>query len=125
MNKTTENLWQALREYSPPETKPVIFRLFYNVKTGKPVELTTENKETNSVDIDWIEISRAEANTYPHQDPRVSVVDGKIHRAIKKITALDEPNRLRVKQNSNGNIATDDYNMLIINRAGKNRWKYE
>ena len=118
MNKTTENLWQALENYKPPETKPVIWKLVYDPDTGKPLNVITEE-----TDQPYIEITRKEADTYPHQDPRVTVVDGKIVRAVKKLQLQEIPNRLQVVLNDNGDIVTDDYNMLIINNRGKNKWK--
>lgn len=120
MNKTTENFLKALRDYRPPEIKKIVWKLAYNTNNGKPLFVTTED-----TDVAYIEITRDEAETYPHQDPRVTVVDGKIHRAIKKISADEIPNKLAVVSDRNGNIATDDYNMLIITNKGSNRWKYD
>jgi hypothetical protein len=120
MNKTTENLWQALENYTPPETKPVVWKLVYEVDTGKPISVITGETEQP-----YIEITRAEADTYPHQDPRVSVVDGKIVRRIKKLQPHEIPNGLQVVPDVNGDIATDGYNMLIINSTGNNRWRYD
>lgn len=120
MNKTTENFLKALQEYQPPEIKKVVWKLAYNPETGKPLFVTTE--ETDNA---YIEITRNEAETYPHQDPRVTVVDGKIHRTVKKVSPDETPNNLKVFPDKKGNIATDDYNMLIINNEGSNRWKYE
>jgi hypothetical protein len=125
MNKTTENLWEALRNYVPPVTPPVIFRLFYNIETGKPLDLTTEDREFDSTTVNWIEISRSEADTYPHQDPSVSVINGKLIRKITAVHTEEQPNRLTVTLDCNGDVATDDYSMLIINSTGKKRWKYE
>lgn len=120
MNETTENLWQALKNYTPPETKPVIWKLIYDTNTGKPLNLVT-----GDTDQPYIEITREEADTYPHQDPRVSVIDGKIVRTIKKTQLKEIPNRLQVVLDNNGDIATDNYNMLLINSSGKNRWRYD
>lgn len=120
MNKTTENLWRALENYVPPKTKPVVYKLVYDPATGKPLDVTT-----TETDQPYIEITRKEADTYPHQDPRVSVVDGKIVRRIKKLQSHEIPNRLQVVADTNGDIATDDYNMLIINSSSNNRWKYD
>lgn len=120
MNKTTENFLKAIKEYKEPETKKVIWKLAYDVKTCRPLFVTTED-----TDAAYIEITREEADTYPHQDPRVTIVDGKIHRAIKRISNEEIPNTLKVFLDKNGNIATDDYSMLIINSKGTNRWKYE
>ena len=119
MNKTTENLLQALKNYVPPETKPVIWKLIYDPETGKTVNLTTEE-----TDLPHIIITREEADTYPHQDPRVSVIDGKMVRKIKKLQFHEIPYRLQLFPDNNGNIVTDDYNMLIINNNGTNRWRY-
>lgn len=118
MNKTTENLLQALKNYVPPETKPVVWKLIYDPETGKTVNLTTEE-----TDLPHIIITREEADTYPHQDPRVSVVDGKLVRAVKRLHLQEIPNKLQVVADVNGDIVTDDYNMLIINNNGTNKWK--
>jgi len=120
MNKTTENLWKALENYTPPEIKPMVWKLIYNPVTGKPITVTSDETEHP-----YIEISRNEVDTYPHQDPRVSVVDGKLVRRVKKLNLQEIPNRLQVFPANNGNIATDAYNMLLINSNGNNRWKYD
>jgi hypothetical protein len=120
MNETTENLWRALENYTPPETKPTVWKLVYDLATGKPLNVTIEE-----TDQPYIEITRDEANTYPHQDPRVSIVDGKIVRTVKKLQSQEIPNILQIVSNKDGDIATDSYNMLIINNSGKNRWKYD
>lgn len=120
MNETTENLWRALENYTPPETKPVIWRLVYDPVSGKPLNVIIEE-----TDQPHIKITRAEADTYPHQDPRVSVVDGKIVRTVKRLQSQEIPYRLQVVADTNGDIATDSYNMLIINSNGKNRWHYD
>lgn len=120
MNKTTENLINALKNYTPIETVAVVYRLTYDEKTGKPIAVTTE-----PTDHPYIKISREEADTQPHLDPRVRVENGKLVRHVKRLTSTEEPNRLSVKLDPAGNIATDDYNMLIINSTGNNRWQYE
>jgi hypothetical protein len=120
MNKTTENLWKALENYIPPVNKTLVWKLIYDPETGKPISVTTDE-----TDQPYIEISRNEADTYPHQDPRVSVVDGKIVRRVKKLSLQEIPNRLQVFPNDKGNIATDTYNMLLLNSSGNNRWKYD
>jgi hypothetical protein len=120
MNKTTENLEQALRNYTAPNTEQTVYRLTYNKDTGKPIAVTTE-----PTDQPYIEISRELANTQPQLDPRYKVIDGALIKQVKKIVASEEPNTLAVKLSESGNIATDDYNMLIIDKAGKNRWSYE
>ena len=120
MNETTANLWRALEEYTPPVTEKIVWKLVYDPESGKPIEVTTGKTE-----LSYIEISRQEADTYPHQDPRVSVVDGKIVRRTKSISTSEIPNRLQVFLAENGNIATDSYNMLLINSTGNNRWKYD
>lgn len=119
MNKTTENLISALKEYKPPKTVTVIYRLVYDVDTGKPICITTE-----PTDQPYIEISQEDASAQPHLDPRVRVENNKIIRQVKSLIHKEEPNKLRVKQDSSGNIVTDDYNMLIINNNGNNRWRY-
>jgi hypothetical protein len=120
MNKTTENLWKALKNYPQVEHKKVSWKLIYDPKSGKPLSVTTQ--ETTQT---YIEIDKEEANRYPHQDPRVSIVDGKIVRKIKKLNLQETPNKLYVFPDDKGNIATDAYNMLLINNSGNNRWKYD
>ena len=120
MNETTANLWKALKEYTPPVTKKITWKLVYDAESGKPIEVITDN-----TDLPYIEISQQEAETYPHQDPRVSVVDGKIVRRVKSLSTSEIPNKLQVFPAENGNIATDSYNMLLINSTGNNRWKYD
>lgn len=120
MNKTTENLIKALQEYVAPTPEKIIRKLVYNAQTGKPINVTI-----GETSLPYIVITKEEEDTYPHQDPRVTVVDGKIHRAVKKVTNEQTPMSIRVVASVNGNIATDDYNMLIINSTGKNRWNHD
>ena len=120
MNKTTENLVQAFKNYTAPKTVQTVYRLTYNKDTGKPIAVITE-----PTDHPYVEISRELADTQPQLDPRYKVVDGVLVKQVKKIVASEEPNTLTVKLSDSGNIATDDYNMLIINKAGKNRWSHE
>lgn len=120
MNNTTENLIQALTEYIPPANVEVTYRLIYNSDTGEPISVTTE-----FTDKPYIEISQEEASAQPQLDPRVRVENGQLIRHIKKLTAVEEPNRLTVISKDTGNISTDEYSMLIINNNGKNRWTYE
>lgn len=120
MNKTTENFWEALENYTPPVIKTLVWKLIYDPETGKPITVTSDETEHP-----YIEISRSEVDTYPHQDPRVRVVNGKLVRKIKKLNLQEIPNKLHVFLDDNGNIATDTYNMLLINSNGNNRWKYD
>lgn len=117
MNKTTENLIQVLKEYTPPESIKTIYRLVYDEESGKPIRVTTEPTSDTH-----IEISQEEASSQPQLDPRVKVENGKLVRHIKKIIQTEETNRLGVTRDVAGNIATDDYSMLIINSTGKNKW---
>ena len=118
MNKTTENLVQAFKNYTAPKTVQTVYRLTYNKDTGKPIAVTTD-----LVDHPYVEISRELADTQPQLDPRYKVIDGVLVKQTKKILATEEPNTLAVKVSDSGDIATDDYNMLIINSNGKNKWK--
>jgi len=120
MNETTANLWRALEEYIPPVTEKIVWKLVYDPDTGIPLSVLTTD-----TDQPYIEITRQEADTYPHQDPRVSVVDGKIVRRTKSISTSEIPNGLQVFLAENGNIATDSYNMLLINSTGNNRWSFK
>lgn len=119
MNKTTKNYLKALANYTPPECKPTIWRLVYDPESGKAIDLIV-----TETDLPNIVVSRNEADTYPHLDPRVRVVNGKITRLIKKMPEGEISNNKCVKLAPNGNIATDDYNMLIINKLGNKRWTY-
>lgn len=125
MNETTENFLKALQQYKTPEAKPVVWKLYYNIKTGIPVDLTTDDLEISDNDIVYIVVSREIADTYPHLNPRTRIVDGKITRIQKTVSPEHVPYKIRVVPEPQGNIVTDDYNMLIINKAGKNRWAHE
>ena len=120
MNETTQNLWKALEQYQAPVAQPVVHRLIYDPESGKALTITV-----NETDQPCIIISREEADRYPHQDPRVRVVDGKIVRQVKKMQPVDVPNFLKVFASDRGTITTDDYSMLIIDDSGKNRWCYD
>lgn len=119
MNKTTENLLAAISNYSEPVVATVVYKLVYDRTSGKPQSVTTDN-----VDLPWVEISREFADTQPQLDPRVTVKDGKVVIQTKPIVTVDEPGKILVVKEPNGNIATDDYNMLIINTLGTNRWNF-
>ncbi len=125
MNKTTENLLAALESYIPPDTVAVVFRLYYNIHSGKVIDVSTDLLHTDDPDVDSIEISRQEADTYPQYDPNITIVDRKIVRKRKQFDTTQQPYCLKVKYSTHGDIATDDYNMLIINSRGKNQWKYK
>lgn len=119
MNKTTENLLTAISNYSEPVAATVVYKLVYDSNTGKPLSVTTDN-----VDLPWVEISREFADTQPQLDPRVTVKDGKVVIRTKPLVTVDEPGKILVVKQPTGNIATDDYNMLIINTLGTNRWNF-
>lgn len=119
MNKTTENFLAAINHYQEPAVDAVVYKLVYNIDNGKPLYVTTDE-----VDLPWVEISREFADTQPQLDPRVTVRDGTVVVEIKKIKPTEEPGKLLVVGNPLGNIATDEYNMLIINNSGPNRWNF-
>lgn len=119
MNKTTENLLAAISNYSEPVVATVVYKLVYDRTSGKPLSVTTDD-----VNLPWVEISREFADTQPQLDPRVTVKDGKVVIQTKPLVIVDEPGKILVVNEPNGNIATDDYNMLIINTLGTNRWNF-
>ena len=120
MNKTTENFFKVYNNWDPTiPPPPVIFRLIYDQKTGKATALTSQ--ETEQI---HIVITREQANRYPHQDPRAYVVDGKLEWKTKKLNITEQPNKLAVNEHADVAIITD-YNMLIIDNNGNQRWTYE
>lgn len=119
-NNTTENFFKALEQYKTPIPEPVIWRLCYDKETGVIFDLTTEK-----VDCDYIEISRSDADLYPHRDPYARVIDRELIYLERKKPLTDHIHKLKLKKHSNGNIVTDEFNMLLLNKAGKNRWRYE
>lgn len=125
MNKTTENLLAAIESYVPPEVVPIVFRLYYNIHSGKVVDVSTDLLYNNDPDVDSIVISRQEADTYPQYNPNITIVDGKIVKKHRNFETTQQAYCLKVKSSVSGNIATDDYNMLIINNHGKNQWQYK
>lgn len=118
MNETTKNFLQALREYSPPETKPVIWKLIYDPESGKPIDLSAAD-QVNGV---WIEIDRELASKSPQFDPRLRVQDDKIIyinlESNKQQTDIAVPKVLKLC--TDGNYTTDTYNMLIVSNQGNN-----
>ena len=120
MNKTTENFLAAISSYQPPKVVVPTYRLIYDPATGKPTSVTTED-----TDQPWIAITREQADAQPQLDSRARVENGRLVIRVKTQICVEEPNQLRVRADGNGNIATDDYSMLIISSKGKNRWTYE
>ena len=119
MNETTENFFKVYDNWKPVDPPEVVFRLVYDEKTSKALDLTI-----HETDLTHIIITRNEANQYPHLDPRAYVVDGKLEWKIKKINTNEQPNTLLVSASDNGDIVTD-YNMLIIDNNGNQRWTHE
>lgn len=120
MNKTTENFLKALENYNTPETAPVIWRLCYDKETGVILDLTTEQ-----TDLDYIEISRAEADKNPQHNPYARVVDKELVYLEYKKIKTNHIHTVGVHRKNNGKVATDSYNMLLLNSQGKNRWYYD
>lgn len=119
MNETTDNFFKVYDNWKPVDPPGVVFRLIYDEKTGKVIDLTSE--ETDRA---HILITRKQADLYPHLDPRAYVIEGKLEWKIKKLNITEQPNKLSVTADSNGQIITD-YNMLIIDNNGNQRWTYE
>lgn len=119
MNETTDNFFEIYDHWEPSNPPMVIFRLIYDEKTGKAIDLVV-----NETDKMHIVITREQADLYPHLDPRAYVVNGKLQWKIKKLNINEQPNQLLVKEDSAGQTITD-YNMLIINNNGNQRWTYE
>jgi hypothetical protein len=82
MNETTKNLLQALADYKPPKTKPIVIKLTYDLVTGIVNGLTFED-----TDKPWIEISREQYDA-GIQYKQLKVVNGK----------LEEIPRIRLKR---------------------------
>lgn len=119
MNKTTENFLTAISQYKPPTPTPVVWRLCYEPTTGLIIGLTTENTELN-----YIEISRDEADQNPQHDPYARVIDGELIY-IRKQAKNKYVHKIGVYKNKNGKVVSDAYNMLLLNKHGPNRWYYE
>jgi len=120
MNKTTENFFKALERYTPPVTEPVIWKLCYDNDTGIVTELTTEDTE-----YPYIEISREEADTNPQLNPYARVINRELIYLDKKRISVDHVYNLKVYADPDGNVVTDEYNMLLLNKHGTRRWGYE
>jgi len=58
------------------------------------------------------------------KNPRTRVVDGEIVKIQKRPNPEHIAYSLKIYPDPDGNIVTDDYNMLIINNTGNNRWKH-
>jgi len=119
MNKTTNNFFDVYDNWKPSDPAEVVFRLIYSKKTGKALDVTIQDTDKLH-----IVISRKEADRYPHLDPRAYVIDGKLEWKIKKLNITEQPNKLSIIEDVNGKIITD-YNMLIIDNNGNQRWTYE
>lgn len=119
-NNTTENFFKALEQYQPPNTEPVVWKLCYDRETGVILELTTEK-----TDLDYIEITRETADTNPHLNPYARVINEELIYLERKKTSTETIHKLGVKPDSLGDIATDSYNMLLLDTKGQHRWYYE
>lgn len=117
MNKTTKNFLKALENYNPPETVAVVWKLCYDKETGVILDLTTEETV-----LAYIEISRLEADQNPHLNPYARVVDGELIYLEHRKIITDHIHNLKVHKHKDGKIVSDDYNMLLLNNQGKNRW---
>lgn len=105
MNETTKNLLIALRDYKPPECKPVIIKLIYDAETG-----IVENIEFGDTDKPYVEITREQYEAGLHYR-HSRVVNGK----------LEPIPRIRLKQLAlvEGSTWYTNDNMLIIgNKRG-------
>lgn len=118
-NRTTENFLKALESYNPPTPSPVIWRLYYDQETGVIFDLTT-----NDMGGDFIEISRSEADQNPHMDPYARVIGGELIYLERKKISTNHIHVKKLQKHDQGDIVTDDYNMLLLNKLGRNRWRY-
>jgi hypothetical protein len=69
MNETTDNFWEAFKNWEVPETKPALFRLYYNDQ-GRPLFYSMEEFPGNYIDVD--------RETYVLGSMNVKVVDNKL-----------------------------------------------
>ncbi len=69
---TTDNFWKAVAEFEPPEIRPIFWRLYYNEKTGEPVEYTMQEREGTYIDITPAQFAAA--------DQMVRVIDGELRK---------------------------------------------
>ena len=121
MNKTTENLMKAIQSKSKVSKVNLVYKLVYDPDSGKILDTTVEDIDHNN----WIEITLEQNNQQRHLNPTYSIVDGKIYQSKKTNVNQETPNRKSLYTNSQGNIATDSYNMLLINSTGSKRWTYD
>jgi hypothetical protein len=49
--ETTDNFWQAIKEFHWPEPEPIFFRLYYK-EDGSPIVYTMEDLPGNYIDVD-------------------------------------------------------------------------
>lgn len=121
MNKTTENFLKAIQSNSKVSKVNLVYKLIYDPESGKLLNTTVEDIDHNN----WIEITLEQNNQQLHLNPNYSIVDGKIYQSKKSVVNQEEPNRKSLYADSQGNIATDSYNMLLINSTGSKRWTYD
>jgi len=121
MNKTTENFLKAIQSSNEVSKVNLIYKLVYDPESGKILDTTIEDLDHDN----WIEITLEQNNQQLHLNPSYSVVDGKLYQAKKSIISQETPNRKLLRTDSQGNIATDPYNMLLINSTGSKRWTYD
>lgn len=76
---TTENFWQVMSEWVPPEPKPVFFRLYHN-DDGTPIVYSMEDLPHAYIDV--------EPEVFHQNNMNVCVVDGRL--IVKKTGFSDK-----------------------------------
>ena len=69
MNETTNNFWEAFKNWDPPAPPLIFFRLYYNDQ-GRPLFYTMEDLPGNYIEVD--------RETYVIGTMNVKVVDNKL-----------------------------------------------
>lgn len=121
MNKTTENFIKALMNYKPIESIQPVYKLIYDIDSGKLISITIDEVDHDN----WIEITKDKNNEQIHLNPLYSVVNKKLVKKQNTHQHYERPNQKILYESDKGNIATDSYNMLLINSAGSKRWNYD
>jgi hypothetical protein len=107
MNETTQNFWQALREWNPEPPRPVFFRLYYD-DNGKPICYSQEDLPGNYIDVTPMELAISNHN--------VRVIAGRLEPIPPRVSMIK-------LVPSDAGTPCDPRDVTVISHAPAQHWK--
>jgi hypothetical protein len=100
------NFFKALEEFTPPVVEQLEYRIYYDIETGKPYSLSTEQLKG-----DYIVVSKEQFE---------SVILSRIRIRDNKIKYIDfQPkNVLKLQCDTDGEFTTITNDMMIVSTTG-------